>query len=223
MHTTTELTWEKDFSVIPNEGTLLRWKREIEKANSLAKEEFYVKTEYGLYNIDCVHLSLQIHKTIKVTECVKKELDWLSSHCLIPQSIAVTPKRENIEKIVSLIHDQPYNMLLNDYDMFPDELARLCGDRYLSGDHMLFISKLMNTLQTDFVCLYHNYKHASMSELQKNCNPNANMVAIFNVGKNARGTFIGSDENPGCHFSIAVFYKKERKVREIFLIIYCIN
>ena len=100
--------------------------------------------------------------------------------------------------------------------MEPEVLSALCGQRYLYGDHMLWIVKCLNEQQSDVLCIYLNYirnvKHFVEKTL-RNCDKKPEkLVFIMNIGKErdyecndeTYQTFFGSYEKHGDHFSCAV-------------------
>ena len=100
--------------------------------------------------------------------------------------------------------------------MLPEELARLCGRRYLSDKHMSWVIQKLNSMQSDVLCIYGNlvtdiersYERLVESGQYKK------LLFIFNVGytktTGQNGTFIAENRLTGCHFSICV-YDKELK------------
>ena len=93
--------------------------------------------------------------------------------------------------------------------MFPDELARLCGEKYLSSDHMFYFSKLFDTVDSSSVRFYGNLTqvHNIPQPVQRvtakrECTP-SRLFFLLNIGKDSLGNvFIGNDRNHGYHFSM---------------------
>ena len=93
--------------------------------------------------------------------------------------------------------------------MFPDKLARLCGERYLSSNHMCSFSKPLNTIDSSSFTFYGNLTH-NIPQVQRvtanqDCTP-SRLVFLLNIGKESLGNvFIGNDRNHECHFSMMWF------------------
>lgn len=153
---------------------------------------------------------MQLHKAKEVETCVEKELDWFSTNRLIPKSVKRTPSLVSLNNFKSLIHNRPYNLFVNPYEMFPDELARLCGERYLSGDHMMYVVRKLNEMQDDVLCVYGNYNPDPKKCLERFMRSKQQLPTriafLLNVGSNPRNgeTYIGTYEKPGNHFAMAI-------------------
>ena len=66
--------------------------------------------------------------------------------------------------------------------MFPDDLARLCWERYLSSDHMCYFPKLLNTVDSGSVTFYGNLTHNIPQQVQQattnlDCTPSRHFSA----------------------------------------------
>ena len=96
--------------------------------------------------------------------------------------------------------------------MFPNELVRLCGEKYLSSDHMFYFSKLFDTVDSSSVRFYRNLTQAhnipqqvQRATAKRECKP-SRLFFLLNIGKDSLGNvFIGNDRNHGYHFSMMWF------------------
>ena len=95
--------------------------------------------------------------------------------------------------------------------MLPEEIACLCGRRYLSDEHMSWVIQNLNSMQPDVLCIYGNFvadieafckRHVESGQYKK-------LLFIFNVGYTEtieqNDTFIAENGLTGCHFSICVY------------------
>ena len=63
-----------------------------------------------------------------------------------PVSITKDIDYNALEKFIELIHNTPYLSNLSSFDMLPEELARLCGRRYLSDERMGYTKTQFNAV-----------------------------------------------------------------------------
>ena len=89
--------------------------------------------------------------------------------------------------------------------MLPEELACLCGRRYLSDEHMSCVIQKLNSMQSDVLCIYGNFVTDESGQYKK-------LLFIFNVGyaktMGQNGTFVAENGLTGCHFFICVYDKE---------------
>ena len=104
-------------------------------------------------------IALQLHKAIVTSKVVKKEIDWFQLNRLVPRNFSCAPDPIVSNAYKSYTHNNAYNSILQTFDMFPDKLARLCGERYLSSELMYYFSKLLNTFGSSSVTFYGNLTH----------------------------------------------------------------
>ena len=110
-----------------------------------------------------------------------------------------------------LIHDTCHSSTLQEYDMVPGELARLCGRRYLSDDHMMWVMNHLNSIQSDTLCVYANF----IGDVESFCQNRqagdtfylpSRIAVILNVGCTDSGsTYIANGGRSGCHFTITIY------------------
>ena len=100
-----------------------------------------------------------IEKKKKTSKAVEKEIDWFQLNRLVPRNISCAPDPIVLNAYKSYINNNAYNSIYQTFDMFPDKLARLCGERYLSSELMYYFSKLLNTFGSSSVTFYGNLTH----------------------------------------------------------------
>lgn len=212
---------------IPPQEILLGWKAELDQANRAdARCAFYIECEFGLYNVAIINAALQLHKAKEIRRAVTQELDWLSETCRKPISVDSVPSRVLLNNFRSKIHNSPYSRVLGAIGMTPEELAQLCGERYLSGDHMGWIAKTLNQQQNEMFCAYANSTInvdrtvSRYLEAKKRNLPNK-IGLIFNVYK-ARAVNRGQEQwnvqitpqhgSLGTHFSMATIDIEKKEI-----------
>lgn len=90
--------------------------------------------------------------------------------------------------------------------MSPSELSTICLNRWLSSDPIRWRMKSLNGSQSHTYCLYLNGFRGDPPSLKCFVNgskkPNKFLIAV-NVGRSSKGdTFIGSDLQRGCHWTM---------------------
>ena len=99
---------------------------------------------------------MQSHKAKEIRRAVIQEIDWLSETCQKPTSVDSVPSVVLLNDFGSKIHNSSYSKVLRGIDMTPEELPQLCGERYLSGDHMRWVVNTLNQQQREMFCAYIN-------------------------------------------------------------------
>ena len=198
---------------VPTISTLLRWQSELVKAQEIAADYFFIEFSFaGLkkrFDLSCVMDAQKLHRARECKQAVEKELSFISSSKSIPRSDKKKLDMNALGTFVSLIHEKPYLDQLEVYLMVPEELARLCSKRYLSDEHMLWISNKLNSMQDDTLCIYSNF----ISNVERFCEKIKNkskplpskIVMILNIGTSKQGTYIAGNGRSGCHFTLAVY------------------
>ncbi len=96
--------------------------------------------------------------------------------------------------------------------MSANELAMICGNRWVSSDHICWLMKTLNMPQSDTYFVYlnndvcKNPKTKPFEKLSKIC-------MAMNVGKDIRGnTFLGTYNRPGNHWTLCHVDTIEKKI-----------
>ena len=179
---------------------------------------FEGKCEFGIYSMGVINKTMQLHKAKEIRNAVAQEIDWLSETCRKPATVDAVPSCVVVNNFHSKIHNSPYSRVMEAIDMTPGELAQLCGERYLYGDHMRWIVQTLNKQQNEMFCSYANsVVNANLNVRQyleaKNMTLPKKIGLIFNVCK-TKSTGLGQQQckvqitpsfgSPGTHFSIAI-------------------
>nr|XP_047122618.1 uncharacterized protein LOC105849511 [Hydra vulgaris]XP_047122625.1 uncharacterized protein LOC105849511 [Hydra vulgaris]XP_047122631.1 uncharacterized protein LOC105849511 [Hydra vulgaris]XP_047122636.1 uncharacterized protein LOC105849511 [Hydra vulgaris]XP_047122643.1 uncharacterized protein LOC105849511 [Hydra vulgaris]XP_047122652.1 uncharacterized protein LOC105849511 [Hydra vulgaris]XP_047122660.1 uncharacterized protein LOC105849511 [Hydra vulgaris]XP_047122664.1 uncharacterized p len=99
----------------------------------------------------------------------------------------------------------PASRDISEYGMNPNTLSELCCTRWLSSDHMLQICSILNSCQNHTKVIYFNFMGNLEYLLSKITVVPEKLIFILNVGGNSEKTFTGSDNNPGCHWTLGVY------------------
>ena len=88
--------------------------------------------------------ALQLYKARRVRKFVRQEIDWFSKTFRMPSNLKIIPDKEPLQTFESIIQNNPYDRVLSEFDMTPEELSQLCLKRLLSGDYMRYFVKIAN-------------------------------------------------------------------------------
>ena len=86
---------------------------------------------------------------------MKQEIDWLSETFRMPSNLKI-PDKEPLETFESIIPNNPYDRVLPEFDMAPEELWQLCLKSLLSGDHIQYFVKIGNQQEPEILYVYGN-------------------------------------------------------------------
>ena len=137
---------------IPTMSCLLRWQSELQNTSMAIGKfscEFWLAGEQCRYDLEAILIAQKLHKAREIKQAVEKELTYLFSPRMKPVSITKDIDYNALEKFIELIHNTPYLSKLSSFDMLPEELARLCGRRYSSDEHMSWVIQKLNSMQSD--------------------------------------------------------------------------
>ena len=191
--------------------TLHAWEGELQHIRRLSSGNHVVSCELGVFDLKTVLNCKSIHKIKSIKEAVRQEIDWFNEEALRPRTIkSISPVALNCFK--SMVFYNPYCTDVKGSCMSPEELSRLCCRRYLSGDHMLWTVSKLNEMQLDAHCIYLNYIKDPKSYIERRIKGLSSLpeklILLQNVGRQANGeVHLGSDVNPGCHWTIAVYHR----------------
>lgn len=213
-----------DHFFIPPQDVLMSWKMQLQRAKDMAVGFYYIECEFGRYSIFTANGALQLHRAREIRKAVSQELDWLSESCRSPPNVSAVPSRVVLNTFRSKIHNHSYSAVLPEFGMTPEELSRLCCQRLLSGDHIRWVVKKLNTQQQEMFCVYPNSvlhfqgyvdRYLETHPLPKRIGVIFNVQKIRSVknGIEIWETNVPSGfGNFGSHFSIAVFNIEENEV-----------
>ena len=121
---------------LPPEETLKSWKKQLQDITAITSRHYLVETDNCYYSVDTINGALQLYKARRVRKFVRQEIDWFSKTFRMPSNLKIIPDKEPLQIFESIIHNNPYDRVLSEFDMTPEELSQLCLKRLLSGDHM---------------------------------------------------------------------------------------
>ena len=138
---------------IPTMSCLLRWQSELRNTSMAIGKfscEFWLAGEQCRYDLEAILIAQKLHKAREIKQAVEKELTYLFSPRMKPVSITKDIDYNALEKFIELIHNTPYLPKLGSFDMLPEELACLCGRRYLSDEHISWVIQKLNSMMMMF-------------------------------------------------------------------------
>nr|XP_047127553.1 uncharacterized protein LOC124808476 [Hydra vulgaris] len=99
----------------------------------------------------------------------------------------------------------PASRDISEYGMNPNTLSELCCTKWLSSDHMLQFSSILNSIQSHSKVIYFNFIGNIEHYVSRITAIPEKLIFILNVGGNNEKTFSGTDLNPGSHWIFAVY------------------
>ena len=161
-------------------------------------------------DLQTIQTLLKIHSVKKIKKAVEQELPWFAEKYTKPQTVVEHPCASPLAKFQELLYTNRNDEISQPCNMSPSELSRLCVDRWMSDDRMLWMTKILNNLQTDTYCVYLNgminkdprkLRRFSKTILPRPLNQ---LLFVLNVGASHGKTFLGTDEHIGCHWTLCV-------------------
>ena len=192
---------------LPPITVLTAWRGEIDQANKMCSNHFYIPTDHGFYDLDSIRALIKLLEAKEIKDAVRQEIEWFSSEILLPKGVSKLPAT-HINNFRSLMHNSPMKEEMTSLSTVPNELARVCCKRFLSGDHMHFFIDKLNAQSSETFCIYLN-RVTNVQRLKK-FGQKRRLIFVGNIGKNIDGsTYLGSYDRQGCHWVNCVYdYEK---------------
>ena len=74
----------------------------------------------------------------------------------MPSNLKIIPEKVPLQTFESIIQKNPYDKILPEFDMVPEELSQLCLKRLLSGVHMRYFVKIADQQEPEILYVYVN-------------------------------------------------------------------
>ena len=162
-----------------------------------------MKVQYDIASID---LLLRVHKAKGLKRQVEQELDWFAGNYPIPRTMCDNSSQQAVRAFQALIYCRRYDEVLPGYGMAPEGLAKICCQRWLSGDHVSWVLNRLNNDQMGTLCIYLT-SVLSVPQFVRRSLPGGRrpsvLMFVINVGRDAStNVFIGNDAQPGAHWTV---------------------
>ena len=170
---------------IPSTSDLKKWSTELKKAHTGSFIQFNEGGKIVNFNQNTIKTAEQLHAIRDCKDCVERELAFFSSSRNIPRCIVKPIDVEAMTSFRELVHNSGSSNVLEDFDMLPGELARLCGRRYLSDQHMMWIADNLNNMQPFAHVVFANFitnveEYCQRKEEEDNFCPNLSIECRLN-------------------------------------------
>ena len=176
----------------------------------------YVQTSRGKVDNDCLNILRRFHTMRSIQDDVQQEVGSFSSPCNRPEAVVEHPTATQIAVLQEFLYCRRYNKIREPYGMSANELAMVCVDRWISSDHICWLMKILNQDQDETFFVYLNGISKDPATLQRftKCSSKPSKLCFaINVCKNQTGqTFIGSDFQPGNHWSLCHVDTTEKRI-----------
>ena len=124
----------------------------------------------------------------------------------MPFDVEEYPQQESITHFQNLLYSSRIHAVLPDYDMPVDELSKLCCTRWLSSDHICWMTEMLNKAQGETYCVFMNYVGNVKRFVTQRIAPlqpkPSKYLFILNVGRDRGSVYLGSDLKPGNHWTV---------------------
>ena len=201
---------------MPTKKILLDWKDRLASANKSGRK-CVVHSPFRVFSDEAINDLMRLHAAKVIKGEVAEEIGWLNSNIEKPSMVADHPSPESVSMFKSLIHSPRFDAEIANYGMNPQELSKVCCNRWLSCDHILWIVKKLNSMQSSTMCVYLNFVRDIKRFVARKLRPDqprpSSLIFILNVGKSHDGSvYLGDNENQGNHWSICYLDKDKRTV-----------
>ena len=128
---------------IPPLSLLEKWKNELSFFAKEAKGFYYLELGSQSFTMSGLQDMIKMHCARDVQRSVQVELNWFSEPYLKPSNV-MYPADDSIKAFQELLYMAPFDDLLPGFGMSPNEMAELCGNRWVSSDHLLWMAETLN-------------------------------------------------------------------------------
>ena len=114
------------------------------------------------------------------------------------------PPESSIKKFQEILYLNPFDDIIPNYDMTPNEVASLCVTRWVLSDLLMWMAKTLNKEQSDFYCCVINSVN-DVERLATRKLQSKHLKGFFffvNVSKSGGKTVLGTDVIRGAHWTI---------------------
>ena len=192
----------------PTSSTLMKWKDELQEAtrNSSTQEVFpYMEIGSQRYSVDSINSLLMVHKARQIQNDVVEELGWFFSQPVVMLQLEKKTGGPQIGPFQDLVFHKRWDEVLEEFNMDGAELAQICCDRLLSGDHIQWFISQLNKMQKNVFCIYPHSGHdpeVVANHFSQGQSPKPSSLAfILNVFRSGNDVFLGTQSQPGSHFT----------------------
>ena len=189
---------------LPPISVLTKWREELNH-HQIERSEYLYKEQGKLrFDLESVDDMLKIHSTRDIKRAVSEELSWFSRPYAEPQDVREYPSESSIDDFGRLLYTGRFDRVLPSYEMTPNEMSQLIGDRWITSDYMSWMAKTLNREQNTTYCNVLNFI-GDANRLVSRLGNNIPRRCFFfvNVGRlTSRKTILGEDIQRGCHWAI---------------------
>ena len=189
---------------IPPLSLLEKWKNELSFFAKEAKGYYYLELGSQCFTMSNIQDMIKMHHARDLQKAVQVELNWFADPYLKPSNVHMYPAEDSIKTFQELLYTRPFDDLLPGYGITPNELAKLCGARWISSDHLLWMAETLNKEQSHTFCSVINpiidVESLAARKLQP-LQPNS-LLFFVNVSSVAGRRVLATDVQRGCHWTL---------------------
>ena len=203
---------------IPPYEMLVSWKVKLTKYDEMTDDFIYAETDLGRYNLKGIDQAITLHKANDIKANVGKKLDFFGDSYAKPHSVVKYPSTIALNNYKSLLFSSETSVIIKDYGLTPDDLAKLCCNSLLSmwiAEQLnsllsMWIAEQLNSVQQNTHVFHLNFlgdvgRYVRCHFPEGTPKPK-NLLFIVNVGTLPnRDVYIASDKQPGNHWTLLHF------------------
>ena len=125
--------------LLPPEAQIQAWKEEI----ALRKNDMLlcIESPLGQFDFDALQDMHKIHTAKGIKAAVEQEIVWFGKEFNKPQMVEEHPTPSAVTDFQTMLYSSRYDEILT---MSAMELANVCVNRWLSDDHILWLTENLN-------------------------------------------------------------------------------
>ena len=195
-----------ELKFIPTKEELLKWKGHLDSSEKQSGQQSVVHSTFGIFSTESVDEMIRLHTARIIKKEVAKEKAWLNCTMTEPDGLCKYPSAESVSAFKSLIHSPRYDEEIAGYGMSSEELSKICCNRWLSYNHILWVVEKLNSMQSSTLCVNLNYasdvKRYVKRRFQSDQLRPVSLMFIMNVGKSPDGSVFLGRVTTGAHATL---------------------
>ena len=189
---------------IPPFSLLTTWDKQLSFLQKEEKGYYFLQHGSQCFSISDIKDMLKVHYARDLQRAVQAELNWFSEPYIKPLTVQMYPPESSIKKFQEILYLNPFDYIIPNYDMTPNEVASLCVTRWVLSDLLMWMAKTLNKEQSDFYCCVINSVN-DVERLATRKLQSKHLKGFFffvNVSKSGGKTVLGADVIRGAHWTI---------------------
>ena len=111
---------------LPPFSLLTTWDKQLSFWQKEEKGYYYLQHGSQCFSISDIKDMLKVHYARDLQRAVQAELNWFSEPYIKPLTVQMYPPESSIKKFQEILYLNPFDDIIPNYDMTPNEVASLC-------------------------------------------------------------------------------------------------